>query len=61
MTVKELIWHLMYFEPDKEVYIRYIRGDRDGSATTEDYRLYSGDGIISDEYNNVIIDITDDE
>jgi len=61
MTVKELIWHLMDFEPDTEVYIRYIRGDRDGSATTEDYPLYSRDEIISDEYNNVIIDITDDE
>lgn len=61
MTVKELMWHLMDFDPDKEVYIRYIRGDRDGCATTEDYWLHSKDRIISDEYNNPIIDITDDE
>lgn len=60
MTVKELIWHLMDFDPDKEVYVRYIRGDRDGCASKEDYWVYSEDRITSDEYRNLIIDITDD-
>lgn len=60
MTVKELAEILSLFDSDKEVYVRYIRGDRYGSATTEDYWVYSKDRIISDEYRNLIIDITDD-
>lgn len=60
MTVEELIRRLMDFNPDKEVYVRYIRGDRDGCATTEEYWLHSEDRITLDEYQNPIIDITDD-
>lgn len=60
MKVKELIKVLSEFDPDKEVYVRYIFGDRDGSATTEDYWVYSKDRITSGEYNKLIIDITDD-
>ena len=59
MTVEELIEVLSYFDPTKEIYIRYIRGDRDGSATTEDYWVRE-DCITIDEYNNPVIDITDD-
>lgn len=59
MTVEELRDILSDFDPDKHVYIRYIRGDRDGCATTEDYWLHE-DCITIDEYLNAIIDITDD-
>lgn len=61
MTVKEFMKVLSEFDPDKEVYVRYVRRDRDWSATTEDYWVYSKDRIASGEYNKLIIDITDDE
>jgi hypothetical protein len=61
MTVKELMKVLSEFDPDKEVYIRYIRRNGDRSAITEDYWVYSKDRITSGEYNKLIIDITDDE
>lgn len=60
MKVKELMKVLLDFDPDREVYIRYVRGDRDGCATTEDYWVYSKDRIESGEYNKLVIDITDD-
>lgn len=60
MTVKELMKVLSEFDPDREVYIRYVMGDRNGSATIEDYWVYSEDRITSGEYNKLIIDITDD-
>lgn len=61
MKVKELIKVLSEFDPDREVYIRYVRSDRERSATIEDCWVYSKDRITSGEYNKLIIDITDDE
>ena len=60
MTVDELRECLSHFGDDREIYVRYIKGDRDGSATTEDYWVYNADRLKSDEYGNLIIDITDD-
>ena len=60
MTVEELRDILSDFDPDRGVYIRYLKGDRDGCATTEEYPLRE-DCITIDEYNNAVIDITDDE
>lgn len=60
MTVKELMEILKKSDPEKEIYVRYYRGDRDGCATLEDYWLWDKDRNILVEESVFIIDISDD-
>ena len=58
MKVSELINKLNTSNPDAEVYVRFMNGDRDGSALVEDYWLYDEHIIIKS--GSVVIDITED-
>ncbi len=39
LKVKDLMEKLKEVDPEKEIYVRYYRGDRDCCATLEDYWL----------------------
>lgn len=60
MKVKELMEKMKDVDPEKEIYVRYLRGDRDGCATLEDYWLWDMDRNIIVEERGFIIDISDD-
>lgn len=60
MKVKELMEKMKDVDPEKEIYVRYLRGDRDGCATLEDYWLWDMDKNILVEESGFIIDISDD-
>ena len=60
MKVKELMEKMKDVDPEKEIYVRYLRGDRDGCATLEDYWLWDMDRNILVEKGGFIIDISDD-
>lgn len=60
MKVKELMEKMKDVDPEKEIYVRYYRGDRYGCATLEDYWLWDMDRNIFLEESGFIIDISDD-
>lgn len=60
MKVKELMEKMKEVDPEKEIYVRYYRVDRDGCATLEDYWLWDMNRNILVEKGGLIIDISDD-
>lgn len=60
MKVKDLIEKLKEVDSEKEIYVRYLRGDRDGCVTLEDYWLWDMDENILVEESGLIIDISND-
>lgn len=60
MTVKDLMEKMKDVDSEKEIYVRYNRGDRDGCATSEDYWLWDMNRNILVEESGFIIDISDD-